>query len=95
MAPTHMAPFCSERIVLVEEVVLAFVVDETVRVISPVLRRREMKLKAVRLVVLGSGRENAGDRQNRQMFEHSIHGREFRAERECWQWRIRCIVKKT
>src|SRR3954449_3534882 len=49
--PGHMAPRVAERVVLVEEVILALVVDEPVRVVHPVLRRREMQLRAIRLAV--------------------------------------------
>src|SRR3954447_14176829 len=49
--PGHVAPRVAERVVLVEEVILALVVDEPVRVVHPVLRGREMELRAIRLAV--------------------------------------------
>src|SRR3954447_10536151 len=49
--PGHVAPRVAERVVLVEEVILALVVDEPVRIVHPVLRRGEMHLRAIRLAV--------------------------------------------
>src|SRR5687767_2642709 len=43
MAPAHVAPFIAERIVLVKEVVLPFVIHHPIRVVHPVALRREMK----------------------------------------------------
>ena len=46
VAPAHMAPLPPERVVLIEEVVLALVEDEPVRVVHEVLRRREVHARA-------------------------------------------------
>ena len=46
MAPVHVAPFPAVGIVLIEEVVLAIVIDETVGVIDPAALCAEMKLWA-------------------------------------------------
>ena len=58
VAPGHVAPAPAEGVALVEEVVLAFVVDHPIGVVVPAARRREMKLRAmplrvVRVEVLG------------------------------------------
>ncbi len=53
VAPGHVAPLVAVRVVLVEEVVLAVVVDEPVRVVHPVLGRRELELRAVGLAEVG------------------------------------------
>src|ERR1700676_3691531 len=45
MAPAHMTPSVAERIVLIEEVVLSLVVHQSVRIIHPILFRREMELR--------------------------------------------------
>ena len=49
--PTHVAPFVAKGIVLIEEMVLAFVVDQSIGIIHPVLGWGEMELRPVRLVV--------------------------------------------
>ena len=54
--PRHVAPRVPERVVLVEEVVLALVVDEPVRVVHPVLGRREVELRAIELLIARAGR---------------------------------------
>ena len=56
VAPGHVAPRVAERVVLVEEVVLALVVDEPVRVVHPVLGRREVELRAIELLIARAGR---------------------------------------
>ena len=65
VAPGHVAPRVPERVVLVEEVVLALVVDHPVRVVHPVLRRREMKLRAIRLAVRRRLRDGGGGRRGK------------------------------
>src|SRR3954453_12256964 len=62
--PGHMAPRVPERVVLVEEVILAPVVDEPVGIVHPVLRRREVELRPVELLV-GRGRCGARRRGRR------------------------------
>ena len=54
VAPAHVSPLVSERVVLEEEVVFALEVDEAVWVVRPVFNGREVHLGAVRLVVLWS-----------------------------------------
>jgi hypothetical protein len=49
MTPGHVAPLDPERIVLEEEVVYAFIKDESVGIVRPVLRGREMELRPVGL----------------------------------------------
>ncbi len=49
--PAHVAPDVAEGVVLKEEMILAFEVDEAVRIVSPVFFRREVELGAVRLFV--------------------------------------------
>ena len=44
MAPTHMAPFVTKWIVLVEQVIFSVMVDHPVRIVHPVSLWREMKL---------------------------------------------------
>ena len=51
MSPGHVPPRASERVVLVEEVVLAAVVDQPVRIVHPVGGRREVELRPVGLPV--------------------------------------------
>src|SRR5947208_16636600 len=53
MSPAHVAPFVAERIILKEEMVFAFEVDQTVRIIRPVLTRRKVVLRPVGLIVTG------------------------------------------
>src|SRR3712207_6961265 len=43
VAPAHVAPFVTERVELVEQVVLPVVVNHPVRVVHPVLRGRDRK----------------------------------------------------
>ena len=51
VAPGHVSPRVAERVVLVEEVVLALVVDQAVGIVHPVLRRREVELRPERLLI--------------------------------------------
>src|SRR3954467_14337194 len=60
--PGHVLPLRAERVVLVEEVVLALVVDEPVRIVHPVLRRRVMKLRPEELLIAGGRRGGRGAR---------------------------------
>ncbi len=46
-----ISPRCPERIVLEKQMVLALIVDEPVWIIHPVFFRREMELRAIRLLV--------------------------------------------
>ena len=48
--PAHVPPLGAERVVLVEEVVLALVVDEPVGIVHEVARRREVEPRPQRLV---------------------------------------------
>ena len=70
VAPAHVAPGVALGIVLVKEVVLAVEPDEAVRVIGPVGLRGEVELRAEGLVVL-SASEEAGQREERERFQHS------------------------
>ncbi len=62
VAPTHVPPLGALRIVLVEEVVFALVVDEAVGIVHKILGGREVKLRAPRLIVdtLSISKENPG-----------------------------------
>ena len=75
MAPAHVPPGLAERVVLVEQVVLALVEDESVRVVHEVAGRREVEPRAQRLVV---GRQRAGHEAERDRGgEHrsqDVHG---------------------
>ena len=51
VAPAHVSPLVSERVVLEEEVVFALEVDEAVWVVRPVFSGREVHLRAVGLIV--------------------------------------------
>ena len=51
VAPAHMAPLLAQRVVLVEQVVLALVEDEPVRVVHEVARWREVELRPQWLVI--------------------------------------------
>ena len=51
VAPVHVAPFPSVRVVLVEEVIFTIVIDESVGVIDPAALGAEMKLWAERLLI--------------------------------------------
>ena len=53
MTPGHVPPEVPERIVLVEHVVIARDVSEhTIRVVDPVLNRREVILRTVELCLV-------------------------------------------
>ena len=67
VAPTHVAPGVAERVVLVEEVVFAVEPDQPVGVVGPVLARRKMKLRAVRLAIgLAKCRGQASDEKEQE-----------------------------
>mmetsp|Transcript_45639 Transcript_45639/g.145657 ORF Transcript_45639/g.145657 Transcript_45639/m.145657 type:complete len:216 (-) Transcript_45639:50-697(-) len=51
MTPRHVAPLPAERIVLEEEVVLAFVVHQPIGVIQPIFRRCEVELRTAALAI--------------------------------------------
>lgn len=53
VTPTHMTPLVAEWIVLEVQMVFAFEVDQTVRIICPMLARREMILGPIRLIITG------------------------------------------
>ena len=55
VAPGHVAPVDAEWVVLEEQVVLAVVVDQPVGIVGPAASRREMELRAERLVVRALG----------------------------------------
>ena len=75
VAPAHMAPRLAEGIVLVEEVVLALVEDEPVRVVHEVPRRREVEPRAQGLVVGGllASQERERDRDGRRVLQDVVH----------------------
>lgn len=58
MAPAHVSPLVPEGIVLEEKMVLTFVKDQPVGIIDPVLARRIVKLRAQRLIVIATSRNN-------------------------------------
>src|SRR6476660_8609209 len=77
MSPAHVTPLRAERIELIEQVVFAFVIDETIWIIRPILRRREMVLKTPWPVICARRRiccfQNCWNRQNqREPSRHSI-----------------------
>lgn len=51
VAPTHVPPFVAEGIVLIEQMVLAVVIDQAIRVVHPVSFRCKMKLGAKGLLI--------------------------------------------
>ena len=51
VSPTHVTPEVTEWVVLIEKVVFALVEHQTIRIVSPVLGRCEMKLRAIGLLV--------------------------------------------
>ena len=62
VAPVHVAPVGAVRVVLVEQVIGAVVVDQAVGVVQPAAPRREVELRSQRLVVLlGGARRLGGD----------------------------------
>src|SRR5215216_7915124 len=78
VTPGHVPPLRAERVVLVEEVVLALVVDEPVRIVHPVLRRRVMKLRPERLLIARGRRGGCGARASS---EHSYRHDRGRGDR--------------
>ena len=68
VAPTHMSPFVAERVELKEQMIFAVEVHYAIRIVRPMLTRREMKLWPVRLVIVRNGsilapESRASDRQ--------------------------------
>ena len=64
VAPAHVAPRVAEGVVLEEEVVFAFEVDEAVGIVGPVAGRGEMVLRAEGLVAgCRGGEEEEPDRE--------------------------------
>ena len=51
MSPVHIAPACTIRIVLVEEVVLAIVIHHTIGVIHPAISRGKVETRTIGLVI--------------------------------------------
>src|SRR5271168_2328742 len=51
MSPTHVAPNIAERVVLVKEMILAFVEDQAVGIVGPIFRGAEVVLRTERLIV--------------------------------------------
>src|SRR5690348_17001798 len=53
VAPAHVAPLVAKRIVLIKQVIFALEIDQAVWIVRPILARREVVLRPVRLVVNG------------------------------------------
>src|SRR6202020_1413144 len=51
MAPAHMPPLIAKGVVLEEQVILPMEVHQAVRIIGPIVLRREVYLWSIRLVV--------------------------------------------
>ena len=51
VSPTHMSPFVCERVVLIEQMIFALVIDRAVGVVHPVLGGSEMKLRTIELPI--------------------------------------------
>ena len=49
--PMHVLPFALKRVVLVEQMILAFIINESVGVVYPSASRREMILRTVFLLI--------------------------------------------
>ena len=52
VSPPHLSPNWGFTVVLKEEVPDTVVINETVRIIDPILTSREMKLRSVQFVVV-------------------------------------------
>ena len=52
MPPMHRPPYRAIGVVLVKEMILAFIVEHPIRIVHPMGRRREVKLRPVRLLVM-------------------------------------------
>ena len=65
MPPTHVAPYITKRVVLVEEMVFAFEEDEAVGIVGPMHTWGEMELRAEGLVV-PDGAVLSGEQQDTQ-----------------------------
>ena len=91
--PAHVAPRDTKWIVLVEQMVLAFVVDEPIGVVHPVHGRREVILRPitldVRRRVLSPDRPDVGGRQQRD--GESAEHVDVRHQRET-EWCLRALV---
>ena len=75
--PTHVPPQIAKRIVLIEKVPFAIVIDQAVGVVCPIDFRSEVELRPVgfvvsRLLRSQDGGEN-GDRQEEQLLEELLH----------------------
>jgi hypothetical protein len=55
MSPTHVPPLITQGIELIEEMILTVKVDETIRIVGPILARREVHLRAIGLLIVGGG----------------------------------------
>jgi hypothetical protein len=55
-----VSPGIAEGIVLIEQVVFTLEEDETIGIVGPMLARREVKLRAKRLIVFRLSEEAAG-----------------------------------
>ena len=51
MPPRHITPINAEGIVLKEEVILPFIVNQTVGIVGPVGLRCEMELRTIRFLI--------------------------------------------
>src|SRR5438874_12387048 len=69
MAPTHVSPGISKRIVLKEQVVFAVVEDQPIGVVRPITLRRKVNLRAVRLIIRLLLRPYGG-RSSEQGYDH-------------------------
>src|SRR6202521_6128587 len=59
VAPAHVSPHISLRVVLVEEMVFALVINEPVGIVHEILGRSEMKLGPPRFVIADVPERNA------------------------------------
>src|SRR5688572_24643054 len=66
MSPTHVAPFVALRIVLVEQMILPLEVDHAVRIVHPVFRWGEVKLRSEWLIVGTSAESGCADQHQRE-----------------------------
>ena len=64
--PAHVPPQIAERIVLIEDVPLAVVIDKPVRVVRPMDRGSEMELRPIGLLVSRRLRRRGGGRKKGQ-----------------------------
>ena len=67
VAPAHVPPLVTERIVLVEEMIFALILDQSVRVVHPALFRGEMKLRPEWLRVIARWIDGHGIWRHREI----------------------------